>query len=165
MRLLRDINCPSHGLFWFLVLFFNLFISIKTEIISQNGNSFPQQTQLLIFLCFVVNLWYHLAALKKINSQAGNTCQLQNTKLQYINLLTFALRKNLVLFIYKSLSAAPRYTVIYSKCCIYQLISVYSLWHLRCSKRIYQGLSSAPCWSLDRHFCLRYMSRSKKKVY
>lgn len=127
--------------------------------------SFPSRLSFSDSCILLWTVWYLLAALQKSNSQAGNICQLQNANLQHINLLTFALRKYLVLFISKRLSAVPCYTVLYNKCCIYQLISVYSLWHLRCSKRIYWGLLSAPCWLLDRHFCLRYMSKSKKKVY
>lgn len=146
-----------YKLFWFWLLLIHFFFLLKQKIISQNENPFPRRLSFSYSCIILWTLWCHLTSLKKSNSQVANRCQLQNRNLQYINLLTFALGKYLMLFIYKSLSAVPCYNVIYSKCCIYWLISVYSLWHLRCSKRIHQGLSSAPCWSLDRHFCLKYM--------
>lgn len=120
---------------WGILIFFFLSIKTKQNKIVKMTTPFSSRLSFSYSCILLWTLWYCLAALKKSNSQAANTCQLQNTNLQYINLLTFALRKYLGLFIYKSLSAVPCNTVIHSKCCIYHLISVYSLWHLRCNKR------------------------------
>lgn len=122
---------------------------------------FPEDSvsHILVFYCEPCGIiWHPQRVIAKLQTHASYTIQ------TYSILIWWPLHLENIsssLFI----KTYQQYNVIYRKRCIYQLISVYSLWHLRCSKRIQQALSSAPCWLLDRFFCLKYMSKSKNRVY